>query len=299
MTTKYFEGFSLSSSTTFDAQEFARLVKSIAQTGLDTVVFSVINRDYVGIGRLWAAHMDKLRYQNVVYVCADRYIQDVLQRDGRTTILVEPRRVVLDAGTKSRPDSTFSSDIAIYAVSLKFHVAREFVAAGLNAIYSDVDALWLGDPGGYLGTFREDVLFQCGSFPEDVKAQWGFSACTGFVYLRSNDRVLGFLERVNQRFDGSDQRAFNMALLEDYQVHWDAAPPANWEHGRLSDGWVQPVKGACAATRLSVVGLPHALFQRHGVTVETLSHALVCHPNSPKTDEGKLLVFRGLGLCKN
>lgn len=94
---------------------------------------------------------------------------------------------------------------------------------------------------------------------------------------------------------GCDQDLFNAILRRDYQVEW-SAEPSNWEHCSLENGWVEPVRGTCRRTKMNLVALPHAYFQRQGTTAEAVKHAVVCHPIAGQTQAEKFEKFKSLGI---
>lgn len=95
--------------------------------------------------------------------------------------------------------------------------------------------------------------------------------------------------------DGCDQDLLNAILRRTYEVEWPIEP-SNWEHCSLEGGWVEPVRGICRKTRLNLVALPHAYFQRQGTTAEEIEHAVVCHPIAGQSQAQKLDKFMSLGI---
>ncbi|MDO6575523.1 hypothetical protein, partial [Staphylococcus pasteuri_A] len=73
-----------------------------------------------------------------------------------------------------------------------------------------------------------DLAFQPGSFPNEAKEAWGFAVCTGFFYMRPCTATRRIAERVQQRFDGSDQRTLNAVLLDEFDITWSNRP-SGWE----------------------------------------------------------------------
>jgi hypothetical protein len=196
-------------------------------------------------------------------------------------------------------ETDFASDFTIFVISLKFQIARELLELGVDAWFSDVDAIWLANPHASLDAVEGDVLFQVGSFPADVKAVWGFTACTGFTLFRNSAPARRVLDDACRIFaaegDYDDQVTLNRVLRR-YAIGWDSAPPARWEHCAIADGWTEPIRGSSATTALRLAALPHAYFQRHEVTVRHRGHAVICHPNSPKNERDKIDVLRSFGL---
>jgi hypothetical protein len=47
---------------------------------------------------------------------------------------------------------------------------------------------------------------------------------------------------------------------------------------------------------LDLLALPHHQFWRHSLVPATLSEMVVCHPNSPKDELGKIKIFNAMGI---
>lgn len=298
MSKDYFTDFSLSASTSFDTQRLDELLNATLSSRCQNCIFTIVTKSYVEMAKTWTAYLDKLEIKNFFLVCADESSQDTLHREGRKTLLVKPNGVSLSTSQASLEDSIMLTDMATYAIRLKFLIAYQVLARGTPAIFSDVDALWLSDPQPDLSRSNYDIAFQVASFPPDVKSVWGFTACTGFVAFDSSASSLKFLERVNASFKVDDQSAFNRVLLHHYNIKWGVqSAPTQWEHCDLGSGWTEKIFGFCRKTGLTVAALPHCFYQRHSVTASALDNAIICHPNSPLTEEGKLDVFRKLGLA--
>jgi hypothetical protein len=271
-----------------------QVVRSVVAADHTRVVFTVLNSEYSDIGRLWARLLRKAGVSNFFIVCTDEKCESIFKSEGIATLLLTPQGDV-SSEKLSVKTSTFPNDYAVFVVSLKFQVMAALLKAGWDAVFSDVDALWLKNPLNYIYSMDRDVVFQPASFPKDVKQAWGFTVCTGFLGLRSSGKTVQLLQAAQAAFAGSDQAAFNTVLMRDYAIGWNARPE-RWEHCHVFRGWAAPIYGTCLASGLTFAALPHSRFQRHNVNRASTRYAVVCHPNSPKSEPGKLQVFRALGL---
>jgi hypothetical protein len=292
----YFADFSLSRSTTFERRDLEIAARRRSASG--TIVYSVINGPYLRVALNWAAHLRDRGIEHVVIVATDTEAYEGLRAHGIATVLVTPR-IGLARDRKS-VETGFASDSSIFVISLKFHVARELLDLGSSALFSDVDAIWQTDPHPLLDAMTGDLLFQVGSYPDDVRAAWGFTACTGFLVFRNSPVTRQVLDDACRAFategEYDDQKTLNRVLLGGYTIRWEGAPPAQWQHCALANGWTEPIRASSGHTTLRLVALPHAYFQRHKVTLEDMGHAVICHPNSPKNEADKIELFRALGL---
>lgn len=261
----------------------------------DFQIFTVINEGYLRLGIAWAEGVRRVSRADPTFVCADRASLDVLQARGFECRDRQPEQVYSATGKTVFPGSSFPSDAAAYVASLKMASALDMLVEGRPVLFSDVDAIWLGDPLADIARLEADIVFQPASFPAAAKQAWGFAICTGFVAIRPSEPAIRLIRQARDRFDGSDQRTLNSLLLQEYDLSW-AARPEGWESCELSGGWTEPLHGACRKTGLTLAALPHAFYQRHGTTPEACGHAVICHPNSPKDEAEKLKVLQGLDL---
>lgn len=260
----------------------------------DPIVFSVVNRDYVDLARLWIRQTIRVSGNHPIMVCADRESLDALSLDGIECLKRFSDTTLSRTSRDQYPESTFPNDHASYTVSLKMPMVRYFLDQGRECLYSDLDAIWRSNPLPALRDLKFDIAFQPGSFPAEAKAAWGFAACTGFIAFRPHKSLANLLDAADRRFRRGDQAAFNDTLLLDCDTVW-LSRPLEWEHCR-ADGWTAPIEGQCRAHDLRLLALPHVYFQRHNVTAETCETAIICHPNTPKIQKEKIAILTRLGL---
>lgn len=261
----------------------------------NTIVFTVVNNPYVRLAAAWATAVRETSNLDPVLICTDPAAYRSLSKSGYrcddqyvSTEFSEHKKTVWR-------DSGFDSDSATRAISLKFPSALKYLEQGKNVIFSDADAIWLSDPFPEFPSTAFDLAFQPGSFPKGNKEVWGFAICTGFFVLRANDATRKLCTELVDAFAGDDQICMNRHLLDHYDIAWNEKPE-NWEHCNLENGWATPVFGQSRFNGLKLVALPHAKFQRHGTTPQCVPHAIICHPNSPKSEKKKFKAFRKLSI---
>ncbi|OSQ45271.1 putative nucleotide-diphospho-sugar transferase [Marivita geojedonensis] len=258
-------------------------------------LFTVISEEYAKLGLAWGLQVKEVTGIKPHFVCSDeesfRYLKS--HRFPCTKYAFVEANFAPEE--KNYGEIHFPTEKAVFTISLKLEVASEYLKSGYTILYSDVDAIWLKNPLADLKSIDADFLFQPGSFPDDAKKLWGFSACTGFFLMRPSPQAAAFADTVRSSFDGDDQRTLNQVLLNNYHIDWSERPEA-WEHCAIKDGWTKPVLGRCERTGLTLAALGHSFYQRHGTKKGFCQHAIVCHPNSPKDQDGKFETLQGLGI---
>lgn len=258
-------------------------------------LFTVISQEYANLGLAWAIKVKEVTGIKPHFICTDEESSSLMKANGFPCTTYPFAESDFLARQKNYGEIHFPNQKAVFTISLKLAVAAEYLRAGYTVLYSDVDAIWLKNPLTDLAPIDADFLFQPGSFPDDAKTLWGFSVCTGFFLMRPSPQTIEFADAVHAKFDGDDQRTLNDVLMTNYDLDWSSRPEG-WEHCLLQDGWIKTVLGHCKRTGLTTAALPHSYYQRHGVESDTCDHAIVCHPNSPKDEEGKFEAFEKLGF---
>ncbi|MDA4847451.1 putative nucleotide-diphospho-sugar transferase [Hoeflea poritis] len=261
----------------------------------NTTVFTVINRQYTRIAAAWATSVRSASGIDPTIVCSDQESHTFLSDRGFSCDGAYMASEYSYWKKSVWQNSGFKSDSATHTISLKFPAALKYLNLGRNIIFSDADAIWLSDPLPELNLCDFDIAFQPGSFPRESKEAWGFSICTGFFALRAGEPARRLCSEAVENFSGDDQICLNGLLLNQYDVRWNEKPQG-WEHCNLHNGWLAPIGGSCRHSGLQLAALPHAKFQRHGTTRACVKHAVICHPNSPKSEAKKLKVFKDLSI---
>jgi len=167
--------------------------------------------------------------------------------------------------------------------ALRTQITHHLVQSGFETLVVDADALFRADPIPYLDKFKDaDVVASTGTIspPRALKHQ-GFVLCNGFILYRNTPAALTLLDRLAtkaqhiNKFD--DQAALNMTLINS-SIEWNTKG-LFWYRipGRKPfTCYTEPVVGKAAEDNLTVVMLPHRLFQRVKNSIE-MSKPYVTH----------------------
>jgi hypothetical protein len=270
-----------------------------------TLALALLSHEYVRTGLMWISAMRRLGWSNILIVACDPTIAALLDQYNVPNV-----RASIDDARLDRNWVTPSgfSPKGTGVTAFKFPVARLLIQFGFNVFISDVDALWLRDPLPFVQD--ADVAFQRVAYhPDAIAKEWGFAACSGFVWFRAADCSLTFVERcIDTNLSVCcDQVAMNLALYGAEQ-HWNCQQPDWW--ASFPDGsadWVAreaafarvatwPITGTDKTTGARLLALPHDKFWRHAMVSTDSSRIVICHPNSPHDDTGKIAIFDAMGL---
>ena len=285
-----------------DVSRLRRLAAERQRDG--TVAITFVTYNYLAVGLNWVESLRRLGLSHFVVIAGDPQTASAMSDRGIENVEAATGASSLAVNFKSPAE--FSRE-GLAMATVKFPVVRELLGQGLNVVFSDADALWLRDPTPYL---QADLAFQrITHFPRMISRLWGFAACTGFLYFRSSQPMLEFLDACIEEHKRvhDDQVAFNLALL---------AAGVRWDAGRDADGAAapdyaasdaqfeaafaaiarQPICGQVTRGDLTVTALPHHLFWRHSWVSSNQGEMVVCHPNSPKVGAQKMELFKTRGL---
>ena len=116
------------------------------------------------------------------------------------------------------------------------------------------------------------------AFPPEVRQAFGFTCCMGWIFFRSNQKTISYLDRfLNTReIKGSDQKNFNQFLLNNQ--------PTSQSH-KLGDELIidNTTDQDYNYNELSLLALSKPLVKRGPIEEETY----VWHPNTKKEAEYK------------
>ncbi len=269
------------------------------------VGFTIVSKEYIQTGLNWIYAMHRLGAGNFLIIAGDQFTSDQLEERGIPSV-----RAYID---ESKFDPTFVSDDGFSAkglamISLKFPVTNFLLKSGYSVIFSDADAVWLGNPMAHIRD--ADLAFQRVVYhPAPIAPLWGFTACSGFVFFRHGTKTTAFVDRCieEQQSFRCDQVAMNLALLEgepDWRCEHDdwMLPAGGVQHDR---GSLEAAFGKCARSSirgelrrggLQVLALPHDKFWRHQFVMSSLQEMVICHPNSPKDDLEKIKILDAIGI---
>ena len=261
-----------------------------------TVIFTLATSEYRNTTRLWLRAMQALSLENYIVISGDEETSFWLKQ-----IKVQHIKANLSYGDTTHTNSVGFSGKALAICALKFPVCRLLLRSGLNVIFSDIDAIWLRNPINILMSSSSDLAFQGAAFfPQNISRLWGFTACTGFFFIRHSSGALQFMEYcVNKHMKvHDDQFAFNLGLLAG-SVRWRNLPNAPFDSEELVKETFknlagQFIRGRLERCRIETCALPHHQFWRHPWAATRSDHVVVCHPNSGKSDQEKIQTFVSL-----
>jgi Nucleotide-diphospho-sugar transferase len=282
-----------------DLRVLARLADNVQRDRCLCITF--ISQEYLGVGVRWIEAMRRLDVDNYVIIAGDSATHEFLKGVGVASI--EARIDIRNISLSYRSPFGFTAK-GLGINALKFPVVNALLKEGYDVVMSDADALWLQNPMPYF-PLAIDVAFQrVVYFPRSIVVEWGFAACSGFVFFRSKPCVASFVDHCirEHRTVQSDQLALNLALL-DADTCW---PTPGASDRPVSQSNLQQDELNIlfeAAARNSIVGrvnrygfnvlaLPHREFWRHSFVRCHRSEMVICHPNSPKNDQEKIEAFR-------
>lgn len=257
------------------------------------IAVSFVSQEYLALAPEWAKAMQRCHLSNYVIVCGDAISYESLAAQGIPAISARIDASGTPATFRNR-DGFAPKGLAMNA--LKFPVASALTAHGFDVVISDIDAFWLQDPYPFFPADVDLAFQRVVMFPAAAVRLWGFALCSGFVFFRNSPATRSFLQacvRWNDRVQ-NDQLAANLALIA-AEMKWDfpegyAAEyplPQKAAEEQFCDFWAFSFRGVSSIDGLKAMALSHEQFWRHPFYPP--SKVVVCHPNSPKDQEDKLL----------
>ncbi|WP_158810452.1 putative nucleotide-diphospho-sugar transferase [Beijerinckia sp. L45] len=278
-----------------DVEELARLARAIQID--NQVIVTVVSIEYINVGINWILAMKRVGKSNFIVIAGDELAMESLLKYEITCVVL-----------KNNNDYDSFGDINVFSgfsakglglTTHKFPVVRFLVECGYDVIFSDADAFWLLDPSPYLAD--TDIAFQrIARYPRPIVATWGFAVCTGFLFFRSNEKVIQLLNQciIEHQSVYSDQAAMNLALLEfdaDWSGEADLDDATVSVDERFSAKALQNISGRLDRNNATLRALRHDRFWRHKFVRHAESEMVICHPNSPKNDAGKMRILGSVG----
>ena len=152
--------------------------------------------------------------KGILLVCLDDGLKELIERLGWTCYLEKVvKSAAAETSTSEQSGSLNKDTVKSLWVTRVEHVER-LIAAGLNVILSDTDAIWLKDPlAQLLKPEYGDVIASRANFP--YNSPWGATLCMGFIIFRATPQVVRLtqlaLEETKLTLD--DQIGFNNVLF--------------------------------------------------------------------------------------
>jgi hypothetical protein len=166
-------------------------------------------------------------------------------------------------------------------------IFKKYLEDGYDIIHSDTDALWLKNPiPELIESNNQDIIVSTvrhrEAFPPEVRKVFGFTCCMGWIFFRSNQNTINYLDKfLNTReIKGSDQKNFNQFLLHN--------KPTSQSHKLGDELTIHNASDQdCNYQELSLLALSKLLVKRGPIEEETY----VWHPNTRKEAEYKKQSF--------
>lgn len=252
---------------------------AVARTKNDTVIVVFANSNYLDVLLNWLIAVHRLGISNYLVISLDEQIHTFLSERGFPSALIS-----LDGSLEE-------------LWNLRVQILRELCAHGIHVIHSDADAVWLRDPiPGFFSQHADDLVISQGTiWPEDCLRKQGFVLCCGLFYLRSSAATLTLMEELRKDMVNTrdDQVTLNRLVSTSITWAWDSTKAYQFVfRGRRVICSEDPIRGRASETGLTVMLLPHHLFQRVHMPGRS---AYVKHLISEKTAEDKLTSFRNAG----
>jgi hypothetical protein len=283
-----------------DMLDFGVLNSLTANYKKNEVTFiTLLSREYLGVGKLWLEMIGRIKVNQFIVFMVDEETDNLLQ-----SLKVPFCRIALNKN--EFPDKNFTSRIGfdekgLAITALKFPVIRTLLHSGFNVLYLDIDALLLKPlPKSF---FRNtDCAFQRVAYhPQTIVNEWGFALCSGFMWFRSNKKTIQLISEAisfnQQTF--CDQIAVNLAVWKS-MISWDNGMGVKLTYQDspkeqfLHDAPLT-INGLGSKFAIRIRALPATTYWRNDIVPLIFERVILFHPNSPKTDHGKLQIFKKFG----
>ena len=274
----------------------------------EQIIVTFLSKEYLALGKLWISMLHILKIKQYIIISADDETKHFLDSLNVLNCKVQLHDDILFANLLFKSKTGFTAK-GLAITSLKYPTVKLLLEEGYNVLLMDVDALLIKKPlNEYF--FNIDVAFQrIIYFPEAISKVWGFAACSGFVWFRSNNKTLDFVNNTIkvQREVYSDQIALNVALWES-DIHWSQL---DYNAQELSEAEFNDrinifksqayrnIDGFGKQNEIKLRALSPILFWRNDFIDFDFSKAILFHPNSPKEIYGKLTVFKKYKIINN
>ncbi len=274
--------------------------QAIADTWENTlpVIVTFLSKEYLKVGEIWISKIKQTSVKQYLIIATDeetKIFLDSIDQPNCRVWLDEKINLTIDYRSK-----TGFTEKGLSVTSLKFPIVKEILQRGFDTFLVDIDALLLSNlPLRFFSSF--DIAFQrVIYFPDPIASVWNFAACSGFVWFKSNPNTIDLIDNTiqNQLKVYSDQIALNIALWE-RNIRWNYQPTENSDKSERERFFVQyhncSIEGISQKSELKICALPTDLYWRNDFAPFEISKVIVFHPNSPKIQDEKLIVFKKHG----
>ena len=276
----------------FDEHHLLKLASSGGSQ--EHFVLTFLSCEYLPLGLLWARFAQQASIGRFAIAATDSETAAQLQKYNIPFVEVQlPARLAGLVAYRNRGGFDGKALALIYS---RLRIVRFLIEKGIDVLCCDIDALILRNPQPFLANASAMAFQRVVYFPKALARVWGFTACAGFVAYRATNDVSALLSRVLeiQEEVSSDQLALNLALLEK-NVQWDLSCENVDAEQRFAGDFManadRSIFGSIPGTQMTLEALPATTFWRHQFIQLNSKAAVILHPNSPKSAEGKLTVF--------
>lgn len=281
-----------------DLEAFLKIIQSYDTK--EDVIVTLLSKEYLNVGKIWLAMLKRIGIKQYVVIAAD--IDTGVFLD---SINVPNCKIIFAEDFNSNENfrsRTGFTDKGLAVTALKYPTVKLILELGYNVLLMDIDSLLFKKPSQEY-FINVDIAFQrVVNFPDPIAEIWGFAACSGFVWFRSNRNTIALIDNAIavQRKVYSDQIALNVALWES-NIEWNQSnnyfkSVSSVEDENRLDSFRnsndENFDGIGKSPSLKVRALPPNTFWRDNIVPLDLSKLILFHPVSPKEEKGKLDVFK-------
>ena len=249
------------------------------------------NSAYSEIANIWLRYIEKLGLlKDVIFIALDNEIEKNIRN-------YEVQTMKAPYDIKSRGIKEFWK--------FRCEIFLKILDSYGSFIHSDLDAIWLKNPGEILKEIKTDLIFSQGTVhPRPMFDKFGLVACCGFFFIRDSKGARLFLSLLKSdvQSTGDDQVSVNKILynyidefnFEDKYFEKVCLPNDQIFSIKCSN---KPIFGDFKNfynVNFSVAILPHFLFPRLKDSVNKFS--IVAHPLAPKSNDEKIKLLKEINL---
>jgi hypothetical protein len=258
-----------------------------------TVFVTFLSKEYLGVGKLWLTHFNKLKIKQLIVIAVDIETSVYLDSLKIPSCLVDLSAI--SKGKNNFKSQTGFTSKGLAITNLKYPIVKLILKLGYDALLIDIDAILLKPiPKKYFVDI--DIAFQrVVYFPDPIAKVWSFTACSGFVFFRSNNTVISLLNDAIkiQKKIYDDQITLNVALfncnvkwLKVQNISHNLELKERKKHFTINSSKV--IYGIGVKKGIRVKALPPKIFWRNDIVPLEISKVILFHPNSEKTEVEKL-----------
>lgn len=233
----------------------------------DNLIITQVAYNYFPIFELWYRNMRRLGITNILLIALDP--------------LTAQRAEEMGIAHYYLPIFGFQKSVRRLIWSETLKVRQNILAAGVNYLHSDADAIWLQDVRPMVFSQESDFVTSiAGGTPKSALDKWGFVMCLGFYACRSNPQTRALYPHYIEKSTalGHDQNGLNQIFI-DHGMAW----------AESADGFLRTES---ATLGISATALPETCVARPKTPTHDLETGVMHPVLSAKTIMGKLDLLR-------